>query len=675
MKDLKAHHHLAIVSMLCFGIVGVWAWGGIVFASSSSSTQINVYVGQPDACQNIDGYQTEVPAGMTVDANGNCATPPPPPVDLCDNIDGMQETLPDNYYRDDTGNCYPQPAQANDVCPNLDGTQTSVPDGFVMIEDGRCVSPPKDMCDNIDGVQPLVPDGMVRTTNGICFTPSPSSSGTGSSSGSGSGSSPLYPTDTSPTSPIDMTPIAGIDPIYSPQVDATSTRLKNIPGFLEDVVRPFVDAVPGPVKQTLRQSSPLIARTFPYYVFLVLGAATIILAVQTFMEIRSVARLRKLLSREQAIAEEKDNFIALASHYLRTPLTTMKNSLSVVVGSGQLASEAITQLQEALGVLGDEIEVILTNISHNVTVHVTAPEKDPHDSPSLLVSAFFWVPVVTTIGITMFSNFLLGVVGNVELGTFNLFAQAAVLVTISALFYTAMRTRYIKQRELLRDQALIAHEEALDNARNEFINQSLFALHTKLSVIQGLRPVIEQTQVATHFAEGVERFENMLKKFELLSQIQTGVLGASERFDIQDAVNTIISTHQAELEERQLTIINNVKSSDISQRRSLFDFVLGSLVENAIKFSNIGETIYIESSPHNGTLSLRVSDRGAMINDEKMAHLFDTSMPSKPLEFNYEGLGFSLLLDKIIMDYVGGEISAQSGAQKSTTFNIETSTV
>src|SRR5687768_2525761 len=103
MKNLKAHHHLAIVSMLIFGVVGVWGWGTLVFAAGNSST-VNVYVGPPDACPNIDGYQTTVPSGMSVDGDGNCYTPPPPPVDMCNNISGTQETVPAGYYQDASGN-------------------------------------------------------------------------------------------------------------------------------------------------------------------------------------------------------------------------------------------------------------------------------------------------------------------------------------------------------------------------------------------------------------------------------------------------------------------------------------------------------------------------------------------------------------------------------------------
>jgi len=120
-------------------------------------------------------------------------------------------------------------------------------------------------------------------------------------------------------------------------------------------------------------------------------------------------------------------------------------------------------------------------------------------------------------------------------------------------------------------------------------------------------------------------------------------------------------------------VINNVKSSNIKQRRTLFDFVLGSLIDNAIKFSHDGGTITVVSTPHEGVLTLKVSDYGIGIPEEKMSQLFKPfSRSTSALEFNYEGLGFSLFLDKIIMDYMGGEISARSEDHKHTTFTVVT---
>jgi hypothetical protein len=63
-----------------------------------------------DACPNIAGVQTSIPAGMTKDASGNCVTPPvTPPTDVCSNIEGVQTSVPAGMTRDAAGNCATPP--------------------------------------------------------------------------------------------------------------------------------------------------------------------------------------------------------------------------------------------------------------------------------------------------------------------------------------------------------------------------------------------------------------------------------------------------------------------------------------------------------------------------------------------------------------------------------------
>ena len=652
-KDLKAHHHLAIVSMLCFGVVSVWAWGTIVFAAGS---QLNVHIGPPDACSNITGYQSAVPDGMNVDASGNCATPTPPPQDVCDNMPGVQTAIPAGYYREVSGDCLPQTTPPQDVCDNLSGIQVSVPKGYLSAPDGNCEPKPLDVCTNIDGPQFPVPDGMERQADGTCFTPVPAT--------------PVAPVAPTPSEPTETPTSSGAGhSLYM------YTDLKNVPGPLESVLMPIVNAIPENVKDVLRATPPIIARSFPYAVFAVLGVASTIIAVQALLEAQASRRLAALLRREKDIAEEKDSFIALASHYLRTPLTLMSGSVSTIVATEEVAPETVMPLQTALGSLESKISTILADIEANTALQsIHAPAKDAVQ-PSFLRSAFFWTPIVTTVIIALLSNFLLGVVGNIELGITNLWAQVLVLVAVSGVFYVAIRNRYIKIHERGYRESLIAHENAIDEARNEFIERALLTLRSGLEVIAGQKASIEGTRSSRYFNEGMQRFENMLKKFSLLSQIQTGIVGVEEKFDLKSAIDLLIESYRPELDARSITVVNRIASTTIIQRRSLFDFVFGSLIDNAIKFSNEGGTIHIDSSPRENSLVVKVADYGPAIPAEKMSRLFKPfSRGTSTMEFNYEGLGFSLFLDKIIMDYVGGEISATSGIDDRTTFTVKTRT-
>ena len=74
-----------------------------------------------DLCVNINGIQTIIPDGYSIDTVGNCN---PPPVDVCSNLDGLQIVVPDGYFIDENNNCM------SDICPNIGGIQTGIPDGY-----------------------------------------------------------------------------------------------------------------------------------------------------------------------------------------------------------------------------------------------------------------------------------------------------------------------------------------------------------------------------------------------------------------------------------------------------------------------------------------------------------------------------------------------------------------
>lgn len=651
MKNLKAHHHLVIVSLLLLGTSSLWAWGTLVFASSAN-TQVEVYVGPPDVCPNIPGYQTSLPDGMMIDENGDCYTPPPPPTDACKNIDGNQEVIPAGYYRDQSnGNCYKQPAAPAppvDVCPNLLGTQETVPAGYINSEDGSCVLPPNDVCENIPGTQRLVPDGMEQTENKVCFTPAPINS-------------PLPPA--SPTAPTTPREVGG------------KRDLKNIPAPLQGLVRPFVDVIPETAKEALRSVPPEVARTFPYYVFGILAAAGAIMGWQSISEVAATRKLVALLRREREIAEEKDAFIALASHYLRTPLTLMSSALSTAIAIKQTAPEVLAPLSSALSSLEAEVAKVLAAVEDNAALKSIQPPVKEKSSVSFLRSTFFWLPVLAMTVITVLSNFLLGVVGEVDLGTYNLIIQTIIFACVSMFFYSTIRSLHLRKIERSFREQLLKHEETVDRARNDFIERTAAVLAKELAEINVHLAILNGTTAERFFSDGYSRFEHLLQKFGLLGQIQAGVTDAVERFEIKTSIQQTIDSYRQQLNEKQLTVINNVKPAKISQRHALFEFVLGSLIDNAIKFSTEGGTIIINSTPHETSLTVQVIDHGIGIPEEKMPKLFKPfSRGTSTMEFNYEGLGFSLFLDKIIMDYIGGSISAKSVDHQGTMISLTAKT-
>lgn len=600
-----------------------------------------------DVCPNIPGVQDSIPSGMQLDGSGNCYTPtPPPPVttDLCTNLDGAQTVIPSGYYRTTAGNCYVQPtppAEPVDVCPNIDAVQITVPDGYFTDIDGSCVKIPEpaDVCPNITGPQATVPDGMVLE-NDVCYTPDKKPSGSGSTSN---------------------------------QNNTPSTPVKNVPEVLQPIAQTLVNLVPQETKQWLRALPVAVAQTVPYYIFIIVAIVALIPILQAIREAIFVRQLLLLLKRERDVAEQKDNFVSLASHYLRTPLTLMKSGLDTIVSLKELPAETVQPLKIYIEALDANVGQILTDVEQNTALKNIQQPVGAAARPSVWRSGWFWGPIIASIILTAVANFLLVIVGEKEVGITTTFFQFLIAAVAFFILYLGVRNMHLQRRLRDENQILINHEKTIDEARNAFISEATITLRDGIEPVNQARNLIEAAPSSKYFSEGYDRLTSILEKFLLLAQVQTGVDRNLEVFDIHEAVDNLLVTYNTAISAKRLTVANKTTTSFIKQNRLLFNFVLGSLLDNAIKFNKEGGAIDISVEPDKKTLTLKVTDNGIGIENEKLGQLFKPfSRATSAIEFNYEGLGFSLFLDKIIMDYTGGDIAAASAPNEGTQLTIST---
>lgn len=645
-----------------------------------SDSTISVTVGT-DACPNIAGWQSSVPSGMAVDGSGNCYTPAPPPPDLCNNIAGTQATVPTGYYRTG-GNCFPippPPAPPIDVCPNLAGTQTSVPSGYILNESGNCIIPPIDLCKNIPGTQTTVPGGLTLTEDDQCITP-PAEPEPEPDSAPVPVPAPVEDDDPPQSIAEAITswfaaPATPRQPIAETPGGPVSPGLANVPQALRMTTKEFAEAVPEPIKNTVRSLPPVVAYTFPYYVFAALGAVAAILWFQAAHEIAMSAYFAGLLRRQRSIAEQKDNFVALASHYLRTPQTVMANGLDTLESLKEASPENIAAVRKPVQTLGANISAILDEVQNNSALSQIETPDNGGEQKNFLRSAHFWWPVATSLVVVLGANFLLGVVGEVEIGLLNQIAQVIVFVAVLLVFYSALRNHFVRKRTRAQHQELVDHETTVDEARNEFLKKATTTLQLGLNDIYAQRPYIADAEHVQFFDDGYTRFLAILNKFNLLAQIRAGTPVQIEPFELHSSIDATLAKYRPVASEKNIAITNGAPTTTVSQHRQLFEFVLDSLVDNAIKFTPEGGAITIGAKPGEKLLSVTVADSGTGIPKEKQTQLFQPfSRTESAVEFNYEGLGFSLFLDKIIMEYIGGDINVSSEQDQGSTFTLSATT-
>lgn len=429
---------------------------------------------------------------------------------------------------------------------------------------------------------------------------------------------------------------------------------------------------PQALVETLRAIPPVVVYTFPYWLFLALFILAMSYLYQTGREAIATERMRKLLKRQQLIAQEKDNFIALGSHYLHTPLTVMRNGADTMVAIKEAPETVTAPLIAALGSLKERIDAVLGKVESNEILK-DIKQPDPIQlSGSILTTPTYWIPVAAVAGIVVVMNSLLSVVGRWDFSIRSLGTQLIIGGIVIGFLFIAIRSFRLRQVEKRKLDQLIEYEHAIDAARTSFIDESTAALREGLAGVETAKATLPQSATANFVTEGYNRFAEILSRFDLLRQLRAGAdYGAKETIPLQETFDTIIAEYQPTILSKNLTVHADAQGIQAIGSPALFSYVVRTVIDNAIKFSSEGGEIKIGANKTSGKVEVSVSDNGIGIPADKIPTLFKPfNRAGSALTFDYEGLGFSLFLDRIIMDYLQGDIDIQSQDKQGTLVTV-----
>ena len=96
-----------------------------------------------------------------------------------------------------------------------------------------------------------------------------------------------------------------------------------------------------------------------------------------------------------------------------------------------------------------------------------------------------------------------------------------------------------------------------------------------------------------------------------------------------------------------------------------------NLISNAIKFSNIGDEIFVDIKNKNEFVEISVKDNGIGIEEKYLDIIFDRfKQVDRSLSRNREGTGVGLSLVKSIIEIAGGSITVESEYGNGSTFRV-----
>ncbi|MFH1778162.1 MAG: response regulator [Candidatus Omnitrophota bacterium] len=232
---------------------------------------------------------------------------------------------------------------------------------------------------------------------------------------------------------------------------------------------------------------------------------------------------------------------------------------------------------------------------------------------------------------------------------------------------------------IFHDVTIIRKEELM---KQDFLGLVSHKLRTPASTINMSAIMLQNEKLEENQKKFIDRIVN--QSFELNTLIESlltfvtvnsrNLSSEREEINIHDYLPGVVDSLIRTIKDKKIDLNINCPDKDITinMNRIYFDLVIGSLVDNAIKFNDKDNIILgIKAAKIQDEIELSIADNGAGIPPEEQEKVFEKFYQvEKHFTGNVEGAGLGLALVKRIVTAYGGEIKLESEIGKGTKINF-----
>lgn len=225
-------------------------------------------------------------------------------------------------------------------------------------------------------------------------------------------------------------------------------------------------------------------------------------------------------------------------------------------------------------------------------------------------------------------------------------------------------------------------ERQLNEIKSRFVSMASHEFRTPLSTVLSSASLLsryttseEQDKRQKHIEKikgSVKHLNDLLDDFLSLGKLDEGKVGAEfAELNLTELTCDTIDEMKGLVKKDQQIAFEHLGPDVIESDKKLIKNILINLISNAIKFSEEGKTIHVNSNVKEDIAVLSVRDEGIGISEEDQAHLFSSFFRGKNA-LNIQGTGLGLHIVKRYLDLLGGEVNLKSELGKGTiiTFTI-----
>jgi signal transduction histidine kinase len=231
----------------------------------------------------------------------------------------------------------------------------------------------------------------------------------------------------------------------------------------------------------------------------------------------------------------------------------------------------------------------------------------------------------------------------------------------------------------------VARLRESENAKHAFLSIISHELRTPLTVIRAAlsllapregQPIPPETHAQVHrlLAGNCHRLSEVVNSILYVTEIESGTLELSTKpTDIHQLVSEVLDRDRANAEQRKIQFVARLEAADpvVVLDPQRMETVLSELVHNALKFSNSGSEIVVQSRRDEACLEIDVTNRGKPIDPCQRKQIFQKFYQgNQTLTRAAGGCGLGLFVVYNIVRLHGGTVELLEPEQDETTFRL-----
>ncbi len=217
-------------------------------------------------------------------------------------------------------------------------------------------------------------------------------------------------------------------------------------------------------------------------------------------------------------------------------------------------------------------------------------------------------------------------------------------------------------------------------SQKQFVSDASHELRTPIAVIQGYAGMLkrwgsEDKEVLEESIEAINKeaksMHDLVQKLLFLSRHDKKTLNLKRvKFNMRPLVEEMVKETKMVVQNR-IIIGDKLEDTIVYGDKQSLKQALRIFIDNAVKYSNDGDTITVTLENDNGTCILSVSDTGIGMKEEDIRKVFDRFYRADGArDGKVEGHGLGLSIAKLIVLNHAGSIKVRSQNKMGSTFTI-----